>query len=55
MQDLIKNDPFFSQVEKTVDMHGLEKAREILGAEVMNIYVRLLINRRMRAESQEAL
>jgi hypothetical protein len=51
MQDLIKNDPFFSQVEKMVDMHGFEKAREMLGAETINIYVKLLINRKRRTES----
>jgi hypothetical protein len=46
--DHIKDDPFFSQVEHMVEMHGLEKAREILGPETINIYVRLLINRNTR-------
>jgi hypothetical protein len=46
--DLIKDDPFFSQVEKTVEIQGLEKAREMLGAETINIYIRLLINRNAR-------
>jgi hypothetical protein len=29
--DLIKDDPFFSQVENMVEKHGLDKAREMLG------------------------
>lgn len=43
--DLIANDPFFSQVEKTINNVGLEGASEILGAEVINIYTKLMRKR----------
>jgi hypothetical protein len=43
--DLIANDPFFSQVEKTINNVGLEKASEMLGAEVINIYTKLMRKR----------
>jgi hypothetical protein len=43
--DLIENDPFFSQVEKTINNVGLEKASEMLGAEVVNIYTKLMRKR----------
>jgi hypothetical protein len=40
--DLIVNDPFFSQVEKTINNVGLERASEMLGAEVIKIYTKLM-------------
>jgi hypothetical protein len=43
--DLIANDPFFSQVEQTINNVGLERASEMLGAEVINIYTKLMRNR----------
>jgi ferredoxin-NADP reductase len=43
--DLIANDPFFSQVEKTINNVGLEKASEMLGTEVINIYTKLVRKR----------
>jgi hypothetical protein len=51
--ELISSDPFFSQVEKTINNVGIEKASEMLGREAISIYMTLLRNRLERLHRGE--
>jgi hypothetical protein len=51
--DLISSDPFFSQVEKTINTVGVEAASKMLGREPISIYMKLLRNRLERLHREE--